>query len=82
VDLEVRRIFELLRHPAIGRRVDDLLGAGDRALHALLARGQLELGAIGEHQSTPLDAHAVGHDENEAVAFHRRDHGKADAGVA
>ena len=38
VDLDVGRVLELLRHPAARRRGDQLLGAGDRALHALLAR--------------------------------------------
>ena len=55
MDVDVGRIVELLRHPGAGRRGDDFLGAGDRALHALFARGQVELGAIGQHQPAPLD---------------------------
>ena len=61
---------------------DDFLGARDRALHALLARRQVELGAIGEHQPAALDAHAVGHDQDQPVALDRGDHREADAGIA
>src|SRR6185369_6578897 len=82
VDFKVRVILELLRHPRALSRRDDLLRPGDRALHSLLARGQLELGAISEHQPAPLDAHAVGHDQDQAIALHRRDHREANAGIA
>ena len=36
VDFDVGRVLELLRHPRAFGRGDDLLGARDRALHALL----------------------------------------------
>ena len=65
-----------------GRLGDQLLGALDRALHALLARGEVEARAVGEHQPAPLEAHALGHDQDELVALDRGDHGEADAGIA
>ena len=57
-------------------------GAGDRALHALFARREVEGRAIGEHQPAALDAHAFGHDQDQLVALDRRDHREADAGIA
>jgi hypothetical protein len=82
VHVHVGRVLELLRHPGARRRGNDLLRLGDRALHALLARCQLEPGAIGQHQAPALDAHAVGHDQDQRVALDRRHHRQADAGVA
>ena len=75
-------ILELLRHPAVRGLGDQLLGAGDRALHALLLGGEVEGRAIGEHQPAALEAHALGHDQDELVALDRGDHGEADAGIA
>jgi hypothetical protein len=82
MDLDIGRIVELLRHPAARRRFDQLLRAGDRALHPLLLRRQVEARAISEHQPAPLEAHALRHDQDELVALHRGDHGEADAGIA
>ena len=61
---------------------DQLLRAGDRALHALFLGRQVEGRAISEHQPAPLDAHALGHDQDQLVALDRGDHREADAGVA
>ena len=61
VDLEVGRVVELHRDPGAGRLGDDLVGPGDRALHAQLARGQLELRTVGGHQLAALDRHRLGH---------------------
>ena len=82
VDFEVGGIFELLRHPAVLRLGDQFLGAGDRALHPLLLGGEIEGRAIGQHQPAALEAHALGHDQDEPVALDRGDHGEADAGIA
>ena len=82
VDFEIGGIFELLRHPAVRRLVDQLLGAGDRALHALFLGRQVEARAIGQHQPPPLEAHALRHDQDQFVALDRGDHGEADAGIA
>ena len=79
---DVGGIFELLRHPGSGGLCDEFVGAGDGTVHALLARREFELRAIGEHQAAALDGHAVGHDQNHRVPFHRADHGEADAGIA
>ena len=82
VDLDIGRVLELLRDPRARRLCRQFLRALDRALHALLARGEVEGRAIGEHQPPPLERHRFGHDQDQLVALHRRDHGQADAGVA
>ena len=82
MNLDVGRIVELLRHPAVRVWSISSLGAIDRARHALFLGREVELRAVSEHQPAAFDAHAVGHDEDELVALHRRDHGEADAGVA
>ena len=82
VDFDIGGIVELLRHPASGRCSTNSRAPVHGPLHALFLGSQLERGPIGKHQPPPLDAHAVGHDENQLVAFHRGDHREADAGVA
>jgi DNA-binding response OmpR family regulator/GAF domain-containing protein len=63
-------------------RVHQLARPLDRTLHALLTRREVERSAISQHQPPPLQAHAFGHDQDQLVAFHRRHHGQADAGIA
>ncbi len=46
-----------------------------------LAR-QHQLGAVGLHGLCPFDRQILGHDQDHAVAEHRRGHGQGDAGVA
>ena len=82
VDVDVSRVLELLRDPGARRLRLQLLGPGDGALHALLARGQVEAGAVGLHQVAAFDRHAFRHDQDQLVALHRGHHGQADAGVA
>ena len=83
VDRRVGRVLELLQqHVALGIGGDDLLGLGDRAVHALRALGEHELGAVGDEQLAPLDAHRLGHGQRERVAARRGDEGERDAGVA
>jgi hypothetical protein len=82
VDGDVGRIVELTGHPRAGSLLDDFKCAGDGALHALFARGQVEARAIGKHQAPPLERHRFGHDEDELVALDRSNHGQTDAGVA
>ena len=79
---DIGRVFKLLRHPRAGGGVHQFLGTGDGALHAFFARRQIECCAIGQHQTTALDTHAVGHDQNQFVAFDRGHHGQTDAGIA
>jgi hypothetical protein len=57
-------------------------GTCDGALHALLARRQVEARAIGQHQAAALNAHAVGHDEDQLVALDGGHHGEAHTRVA
>ena len=82
VDFHIGRIFKLLWHPGAGRGIDQFLGAGDGAFHAFFARRQVKAGAIGQHQAATLDGHAVGHHQNQFVAFDGCHHGQADARIA
>ena len=82
VHLDVGGVLELLRHPRIRRCGDEFGGAGDGALHAFFTRRQVETRAVGEHQAAALDRHAVGHHQHQLVAFYRRGHRQAHAGVA
>ncbi len=82
VDVGVGGVFKLLRYPRVGGLRLQLLGAGDGAFHAFFFRRQVELRAIGQHQAAPLDAHAVGHHQNQLVAFDRSHQRQANAGVA
>jgi len=69
-------------HPGPGRAGHQFFGAGNRALHAFFAGCEVKRGAIRQHQSAALDAHAVGHDQHQFVALDGGDHGQTDAGVA
>ena len=82
MNVDVRRVFELLRHPCARGRFDQLDGALDRALHPLFSRRQIECGAVSEHQSAALEAHALRHDKHQPIALHGGNHGKPDAGIA
>ncbi len=82
VDVDIGRVFELLRHPGTRRLVDEFEGTLDRALHALFARGQIKGRAVSQHQAAAFEAHALGHDQHELIALDRRDHRQADAGIA
>ena len=75
VRVDVDGVFELLGHPRARGRRDEFLRPRDRSLHAACARGQLEGGAVGQHQASPFDRHAVGHHQDQLVALDRRHHG-------
>jgi hypothetical protein len=68
----------------VERRVGlrELLGLGDRALHALRARREHELGAERDEHLPPLEAHRVGHGQHAAVPTRGRGEREGDAGVA
>ena len=71
-----------LRHEAVGYLLQQLLGAGDRAGDALLARRELEPGAQEAQHLAPLDRHRIGHGADHLVAARGGHEGKADAGIA
>jgi hypothetical protein len=82
VDQRVGGVLELLGHHRARGGLDDLLGAGDGAAHALLGRGQLQLGAEQQQHLAALDRHALGHDQDQLVALGGGHEGQGDAGVA
>ena len=82
VDVDVGRVFKLLRNPRAGGLCLQFLGAGDGALHALFAGRQVKLRAVGQHQAAALNAHAVGHHQNQLVALDGGHQGQANARVA
>ena len=55
---------------------------GDGAFHALAALGEHQLRAVGLEDIAALDAHGLGHGEDDAVALGGGDGRKADAGIA
>ena len=82
VDLRVCGVVELLQDEAVGRLALQLLGLGDGALHAVRARRQNNLRAVGEQQNAALHAHRLRHGEDDAVSLDRGHKRQADAGVA
>ena len=82
VDLGVGRVVELLGHDRARDLLQEFLGLGDRALHALRAGGEGELGPeIGQHLA-PLERHRLGHHQDQPVAAGGGHEGQRDAGVA
>ena len=73
-------ILELLRHEMARVLAHQLLGGEDGARHPLDGRGEMDLGAEAREQPLALDAHVLGHRENQAVAFHGGHHGQPDTG--
>src|SRR5450631_118276 len=82
MDGRIGRVLELLRHEAVGYLLQELLGAGDRAGDALLARRELEPGAQEAQHLAPLDRHRIGHGADHLVAARGVHEGKAAAGMA
>ena len=80
--LGVRGVDELTGDEAVRRLRGKLICLGDGALHALGCFSQDQLRAVGLHQLAALDGHALGHDDDNAVAAGGRDGGQADAGIA
>ena len=79
---DVGRVFKLLWNPGAACLCAQFFGAFNGALHALFLGRQVKLRAIGQHQAAPLDAHAVGHHQNDFVALDGRHQRQTDAGVA
>ena len=61
---------------------EDLLSFGDRALHPVWTWSEDDFRAESKQQHAPLQAHGVGHRQDEFVSSHRRHESQADAGVA
>ena len=78
----IRRIDKLAGDEAVFDLFCQLICLGDRAGHALCAVGEHQLSAVGLEHITALNAHCLGHGQDDAVAFGCRDSRKADAGVA
>ena len=78
----VRGVDELAGDEAVRDLGGELIRLGDRALHALRALGEHELGAVRLHELAALDGHGLGHDDDDAIAARRRDRRQTDAGVA
>ena len=79
----VRRVAVLVEeHVARARPPTISCAAADRAVAALLARAQRDLGAEDLEQLAALDAHVLGHHDPEPVAAELGDQREPDAGVA
>ena len=82
VDLRVRLVGELAGQDGARTLGGDLLGLGDRALHAEGGVGEDQLGAVGPQQRPALLGHRLRHREDDVVAAGGADQGERDAGVA
>ena len=82
MDRRIRRVDELAGQKAVRHLVGEFLRLRDGALHALRAVGQDELRPVGLHEQAALDAHGLGHRDDDLVPA-RGGHGsEADAGIA
>ena len=59
MDVDIGRVFELLRHPCTGRVRNQFHRAFDGALHPLFTRGQVKARAISQHQPPAFDATSI-----------------------
>src|SRR6185295_13503646 len=66
----VRRILELLWHPGAWDFRKQFLRARDRSTDSLFAWSELEFGAVREHEATPLDRHAVRHNQDDCITLY------------
>jgi hypothetical protein len=76
----VVRIGELVEHDALA--LGHHLSASRAPLHAAGLGRQHQFGAEGAHGLAALDALVLRHDQDHAVAAHRRRHRQRDAGIA
>src|SRR5437667_101671 len=77
----MRSMIARLRTPGTNDAPIPWLAWG-RARHPLDRRGEMELGAEPGQEPLALDAHVVGHRQDQPVASHRGRHRQPDAGVA
>ena len=80
--LGVGGIVKLAQYHRAGDFVAEPVGLSNAAAHALGARGQYELGAVGRQQLATLYAHGLGHREDEVITLHGRYPCQAYAGIA
>ena len=78
----IGRILELLQDDGSWRAVPQLLSLADGALHAFAARRQDDFRAVSLREFAALDAHRLGHRQNDFVATNCADKRQADARVA
>src|SRR5581483_358610 len=81
MNLWIRRVGELLRHPTVRSRAQYFLGFGNGPLHALGSGRQDDLGAECAQHNATFHAHGVRHDQDEPVSAHCRHECQADPGV-
>ena len=77
----IGRVLELLQNHRAGYFVSQLIGFLDSSFHALGSGGEFHTGSVSLHQVATLHAHAVGHGQDEVIAFHGRYEGQTYAGV-
>src|SRR5581483_3119264 len=75
-------VDELLRDVRVRNLLRQLLGAFDRALHAVVFRRELHFAAEGAHDFAFLDREVFGNAQNHAITHAHADEREADAGVA
>lgn len=78
----VGRVGKLVQVQVLVIAGQQLLGPLDCPRHALGAGGEDEPGAIGPEKRAPLNAHGVGHYQDQGNAVGGGGHGQADAGIA
>ena len=61
---------------------DQLMGAGDGALHALGGFGQFQLRAQDQQHLAPFQRHGFRHHQDQPIALGGGDEGQRDAGIA
>ena len=77
----IHGVYKLPGQEAVGDLLTQFLRPGDGAAHALPARGEFQLGAVGLHQLAAFLAHGIRHNDDGSVPSGRRHGGKADAGI-
>ena len=75
-------VLELLEHDRSGNLREQRLGPGDGPLHAFGPGGEDHLCAVSRHEPLPLDAHRLGHGEDQLIAFQCADERQSDTRIA
>ena len=75
-------ILELLEHDRSGNLREQGFGPGDGPFHAFGPGGEDHLCAVGRHEPLPLDAHRLGHRENQLIALQCADERQSDTRIA